>query len=40
MFLAVKLILLMIAVSAVSYLLLSYEAERRKWYYQYRTIGA
>ncbi len=40
MILAVKLVLVLIAASASGYLLLSYEAERRRWYYQYRMIGA
>lgn len=40
MFAAVKLILLVVAAAASGYLLISYENGRRKWYYQYRTIGA
>ena len=40
MFAAVKLILLVVAAVASGYLLISYENGRRKWYYQYRTIGA
>ncbi len=40
MFTAVKSVLLVITALAVGYLLLSYGAGRRKWYYQYRTVGA
>lgn len=40
MFLAVQAVLILIAASASGYLLLSYEAERRRWHYQYRMIGA
>ena len=40
MFTAVKSVLLVITALAVGYLLISYGAGRRKWYYQYRTVGA
>ena len=40
MFTAVKAVLLVITALAVGYLLISYGAGRRKWYYQYRTVGA
>lgn len=40
MFNAVKLILLAVGAIATGYLLISYESGRRRWYYQYRTIGA
>lgn len=40
MFLTVRVILVLITVAAVGYLLASYETERRRWHYQYRTIGA
>ena len=40
MFTAVRVVLLVITALAVGYLLLSYGAGRRKWYYQYRTVGA
>ncbi len=40
MFTAVKVILVVIAGLAAAYLLISYESGRRRWYYQYRTIGA
>ena len=40
MFTAVKVILVVIAGLAAAYLLTSYESGRRRWYYQYRTIGA
>ena len=40
MFTAVKVVLTVTAGLAVAYLVNSYEGERRKWYYQYRMIGA
>ncbi len=40
MFLTVRVILVLITVAAVGYLLASYETERTRWHYQYRTIGA